>query len=374
MHGIWWRVGAAVLAVGLLLASAAGASRPQKFVSTGLWVANSGGPTVPQFSAGQTSSGGVNSPKPTLINMSGSFFSPQDTVFDSHNNLWVVDGGDGIGDTTEGVFMFTNTQLSALGTDSTPTPTFAITNSGGVPGFVFPQFGVFDGLGNLYIADPGVNVIFVFTAAQLTSGSGTGLVPAAVFQISGSTGILGLAFNKGNLYLADNGDTQIFVVNDAHLPISGGTAATPTPVSADVTLSSNDNAKFASIDGPWGLVFDAAGDLWFSNEGIILNSGPSVVEFAASSLTVSGTPTPATQITPVTTRVGSSIADPQGISFDNLGNLAVANDANNSIVIFRARQLTGTGAIAPANFLIGSATTLKAPTGLASGPSLRAVP
>lgn len=80
--------------------------------------------------------------------------------------------------------------------------TFAITNSGGVPGFVFPQFGVFDALGNLYVADLGVNVIFIFTAAQLTSGSGTGLVPAAVFQISGSTGILGLAFNKGNLYLA----------------------------------------------------------------------------------------------------------------------------------------------------------------------------
>jgi hypothetical protein len=42
-----------------------------------------------------------------------------------------------------------------------------------------------------------VNVIFLFTAAQLTSVSGTGLVPAAVFQISGSTGIVGLAFSKG---------------------------------------------------------------------------------------------------------------------------------------------------------------------------------
>ena len=60
-------------------------------------------------------------------------------------------------------------------------------------------------------------------------------------------------------------------------------------VSADVTLSSNSNATFASSDGPWGLVFDTAGDLWSSNEGIILNSGPSVVEFAVSSLTASGT-------------------------------------------------------------------------------------
>jgi len=35
------------------------------------------------------------------------------------------------------------------------------------------------------------------------------------------------------------------------------------------------NATFASIDGPSGLVFDSADDLFFSNEGIILNSGPS---------------------------------------------------------------------------------------------------
>jgi hypothetical protein len=371
VHGIW-RMGVAVVVGGLLLASTAHARQAQGFVTTGLWVANSGGPTVPEFTAGQTSRGSVSGPKPTLINMSGSFFSPQDTVFDSLNNLWVVDGGDGTGDSTEGVFMFTNAQLRSLATTDTPTPTFAITNSGSVPGFVFPQFGVFDVLGNLYVADPGVNVIFIFTAAQLTSGSGTGLVPAAVFQVSGSTGILGLAFNKGNLYLADNGDAQIFVLNSAHIPTSGGTAASPTLVSADVTLSSNHNGTFASIDGPWGLVFDTAGDLWFSNEGIILNSGPSVVKFAASSLTASGTPTPAAQFTPLTTRAGVTIADPQGVSMDNLGNLAVSNDANNSIAIFKARQLIGSGAVNPGTFLIGAATTLKAPTGLIYGPNLRA--
>jgi hypothetical protein len=301
--------------------------------------------------------------------MSGSFFSPQDTVFDSLNNLWVIDGGDGTGDATEGVFMFTFAQLRALRTDDSPTPTFAITNSGGVPGFVFPQFGVFDRAGNLYVADPGVDVIFVFTAAQLASGSGTGLRPSAVFKINGSAAILGLAFNKGNLYLADNGDAQIFALDSAHIPSSGGTAASPTLISADVTLSSNHNATFASIDGPWGLVFDTNGNLWFSNEGLILNSGPSVVEFAASSLSVSGTPTPATQFTPLKTRVGFTIADPQGVSLDNLGNLAVSNDANNSVAIFKARQLAVSGAVNPGTFLIGTANTLKAPTGLIFGPN-----
>lgn len=372
VHGTWRRAGVAVIVGGLLLASTARPSRAQ--VTNGLWVANSGGPNVLEFSSGQTAVGGVSDPKPTLVNMSGSFFSPQDTVFDSHDNLWVIDGGDGAGDTTEGVFMFTNAQLKSLGTDSTPTPTFAITNSGGVPGFVFPQFGVFDRVGNLYVADPGVDLIFVFTAAQLTSGSGTGLVPAAVFQIDGSTGILGLAFNQENLYLADNGDAQIFVLDSAHIPTTGGTAASPTLVSADVTLSSNHGATFASIDGPWGLVFGAAGGLWFSNEGIILNSGPSVVLFAPSSLTVSGTPRPKTQFTSLTTRTSASIADPQGVSFDNLGDLAVANDANNSIAIFKAGQLTEKGAVNPGTFLTGAATTLNAPTGLIFGPDVRPTP
>ena len=373
MRGVWERVGVAVLVGGLVIASTARPSRAQ--VTKGLWVANSGGPTVPEFAAAQTATGGVSSPIPTLINMSGSFFSPQDTVFDSHNNLWVVDGGDGTGDTTEGVFQFTNAQLRALGTDSKPTPAFAITNSGGVPGFVFPQFGVFDRVGNLYVADPGVDVIFIFTAAQLSSGSGTGLAPAAAFKVDGSVAILGLAFNKGNLYLADNGDAQIFVINGAHIPTSGGTAASPTLISPDVILSSNHNATFASIDGPWGLVFDAAGDLLFSNEGIILNSGPSVVEFAASSLTASGTPTPAIQFIPKISRSGASIADPQGVSLDNLGDLAVSNDANNSIAVFAARDLTGGGGeVFPETFLVGPPTTIKAPTGLIFGPNLRSTP
>jgi hypothetical protein len=37
---------------------------------------------------------------------------------------------------------------------------------------------------------------------------------------------------------------------------------------------------------------------------------------------------------------------------DSLGNLAVSNDANNSIAIFRARQLKGSGAVNPGTFLI----------------------
>jgi sugar lactone lactonase YvrE len=319
---------------------------------------------------------GISDPTP-LINKSGSFTAPQDTVFDSSGNLWVIDGGTPqtvngqmVTGTGEGVFEFTNQQLRNLSKNPTPDPAFAITNSNGVPGFVFPQFGVFDKSGNLYIADSGADVIFVFTAKQLTSSSGTGLTPTAAFMIKTSNAVLGEAFDrKGNLFVADNGDAQIFEINKSHIPATGGTVGTPTPVTADAVLSSND-LQPASIDTPWGLVFDKKGNLWFSNEGVA-NTDPSVVEFLASALYTSSTPTPKVQLTPTTLSNGlASISDPQGISIDLLGDLAIANDTNNTVAEFGPFQLRKSGTPVPKTFLAGSNTTLNAPTGLIFGPNI----
>jgi hypothetical protein len=136
-------------------------------------------------------------------------------------------------------------------------------------------------------------------------------------------------------FVADNGDTQIFEINKSHLPATGDTVGTPTTVTADAVLSSNGKTSFASIDGPWGLVFDKKGNLWFSNEGVILNSGPSVVELTASALYTSSTPTLQVQLTATTLSNGlASISDPQGISIDLLGDLAIANDTNKTVAEF----------------------------------------
>ena len=365
-----WTAAASMVASGFFVLSAASPCAAQS--GLGLWVANSGGPTVLEFPLQQTQKSGISDPTP-LINKSGSFTAPQDTLFDSSGNLWVVDGGNTTTATGQGVFEFSQSQLKNLSKDPAPDPIFAITNSNGVPGFVFPQFGVFDKKGNLYVADSGADLILVFTAKQLTSSSGAGLTPTAVFKISDSKAVLGEAFDrKGNLFVADNGDTQIFEISQKHIPASGGTAGSPTSVTADVVLSSNGNATFASIDGPWGLVFDKKGNLWFSNEGVILNSGPSVVEFAADVLYTSGTPTPEVQLTATTLSNGlASISDPQGISINLLGDLAIANDTNNTVAEFGPAQLEKTGTPVPKTFLAGSNTTLNAPTGLIFGPNIQ---
>jgi hypothetical protein len=340
-------------------------------VDEGLWIANSGGPDVLEFAGRIFAFKNIHDSAPHLTNASSSFTSPQDVVFDKDGNLWVVDRGDDKGDATAGVFEFTKAQLRALGKLSNPAPAFAITNAAGAPGFIFPQFAVFDRDGDLYVADPGLDIVFVFTAQQLTSSSGTGLTPTAVFQVDTSTAVLGEAFaSDGRLFLADNGSAQIFEIKKSHIPKSGGTAGSPTAIAADVVLSSNGNVPFASIDGPWGLAFDVDGDLWFTNEGLILKSGPSVVEFAANDLASTGAPAPKVQLTAAVLSGGSaSIDDPQGLSFDNLGDLVIANDANDSIAKFVPGRLMRSGSPTPNLFIVGPSSTLDAPAGLVFGPN-----
>ena len=172
-----WSISAGAVALGLLVAGCGGdsSSHPSTVIpvpkqKNGLWVANSGGPNVLEFLTVQTPAGtrsnasktgteAVVNNAPELINASGAFASPQDTLFDSADNLWVVDGAG------QGVFEFTNVQLQNLGTTNNPTPAFAITNVSGVPGFVSPQFAVFDAAGDLYVEDTGANLIDAFTAA-----------------------------------------------------------------------------------------------------------------------------------------------------------------------------------------------------------------
>jgi hypothetical protein len=352
----------------------------------GLWVANSGGPNVLEFlstqthaavrgSASKVKAGVVVNSAPHLINASGAFASPQDTLFDAAGNLWVVDGGTaGAG---QGVFEFTSTQLQNLGTTNNPTPAFAITNVSGVPGFVFPQFAAFDAVGDLFIEDTGANLIDAYTAAQLTSGSGTGLAPACVFSSTDFNGPLGAVFDSsGNLFVAQNGGTTIVRFNAADLSLTNAACSPgPVPLTPEVILSSDSPTAPTppSINGPWGLALDSKGDLWVSNEQLIKPNGiapGSVVGFKAADITASGTPTPAVTLTTTTVNAAETIDDPQGISFDKAGNLAVANDADNTISIFSPKQLNTSGSPVPKTFISGSNATLRAPTGLVFGPNI----
>ena len=340
----------------------------------GLWVANSGGPNVLEFSSYQIDQNSVISSKPNRVLASGVFVSPQNTLFDRDGNLWVVDGGNGVS-VGEGVFKFTREQLERLNENPHPTPVFAITNSGGVPGFVFPQFAVFDRAGDLFVEDTGGNLIDAYSAQQLLLFKGTGLKPACVFASADFTGPLGAIFDKdNNLFVDQNGDSSIVRINATDLSLTNPACTTgQVSLTPEVILSSNTSTP-PSINGPWGLTFAANGNLWNSNEQNVKpnNSGTgTLVVFAASAITTTGTPTPLVTLSTTTLDGLDTIDDPQGISFNRFGEMAVANDADSTIAVFDHEQLSASGSPVPRVFIAGTNTLLKAPTGLIFGPDVR---
>jgi hypothetical protein len=331
-------------------------------ITVALWVAN--GTNVLEFGPGAFKKG-THARKPQLtLNDATGFGAPQGVVFDTASNLWVIDGGTtSVGGTiVPALDEFTPTQLGNLKKkkDKTPAPNVALTSTA----FVFPQQAVFDTAGNLWVTDNGANAVYVFTTAQLAVG-GAQTPTATITSTPTFTGPLGIAFGaNGNLWIANNGTTTLFEFDAVSLPpLTSVTSVTLTP---NVVLS-DDGAN--SIQGPWALVFDSTGNLWSSNA----NAPFTVVEFAHAVLGTSGSPTPTVTLSPTTDKKGNATLNaPNGIAFDNLGDLGAVSAATPfGIAGFSASQLTAGGAVVPKTLLVGAKTTLNAPAGCNFGPNVK---
>jgi sugar lactone lactonase YvrE len=321
-----------------------------------LWVAN--GTNVVEFG---NIPDGTHDEKPKLVLNSAVFGAPQGVVFDATNNLWVIDGGNG-STIAPSLEEFTEAQLKNLKKDPMPTPNVQITS---VADFVFPQQAVFDAAGNMWVSDSMANAVFVVTPAQLAAGGDIAFT-TTIESTPPFNGALGIVLGKnGNLWVANNGTTTIFEFNAGHLPAIGSGLNTIVP---DVTLSDD---GMGSIQGPWALVFDAAGDLWSSNA----NSPFTLVKFGPTQLTTTGAPTPETTISPFEVKVSKktndeSLAAPNGIAFVK-GELAAISSASPfGVASYDARQQTAGGSIKPDSFFVGAKTTLNAPAGDNFGPDI----
>jgi hypothetical protein len=361
-----------------------GGSNTSIFPFAGLWVANSGGPNVAHFTGSELNLNASNIAPKTVLN-NALFISPQDLTFDKAGNMWIVDGGlnDGLG-TGAAVYEFAQAQLKNLNSQPSPSPAFIIASPRPAPIFNFPQFGVFDAGHNLWVSDSANNVILKFSAGQLASSTRTALTAAAVLQGAAPgvfDGPLGMAFDQsGNLWVANNntpspvgpGGNTIIEISAAVLAAASG------PVNPIVPATTLKNPGVPLIiDNPWGMLFDTNGNLWFTNEQLdISKCSGSVVEFAATAIAGGGTLTPSAEVTLTQTAISGteSLCDPNGISMTipvapaPLGNISVANAGNNSVSEYAADQITGSGSPTPNLFIIGAATTLRAPTGLSYGP------
>jgi large repetitive protein len=256
-----------------------------------------------------------------------------------------------------------------LNSTPNPAPTFIIgPAAGSLPFFAFPQFGAFDSSNNLWISDSTNNAIFEFTAAQLASAAGVATSPSAILTSASFNGPLGIVFDSAdNLWVANNGGTTIIAIAAATLTGVSGI----TPVAPVTTLNTSLVSGFQTIQNPWALLFDANENLWLDNEQTTVGScSGTVVEFKFASITGGGTITPAPNvvITPAAVNSTESLCDPNGLTMNTLGNITVANAGNSSLAEYTATQITTSGALVPNLFLDGANTGLNAPAGLIYGP------
>ncbi len=219
----------------------------------------------------------------------------------------------------------------------TPTPspaspgpgTFATTGtnlSGGLSG---PEGLVFDARGDLFAANFGTNSITEFAAGVTPGSLGTGMVVETSLS-----GPIGLAFDK-------NGD--LFAANFNAGSITEFASTGPGTFGAGTTFTTG-------LNGPDGLAVNARGDLFVSSQNGGSAGQGSITEFVSTGAGTFGA---------VTSFTAPSLNFPDGLAFDNNGDLFAANQDGNSITEFAAGATPGS---------LGAGTTfatgLNLPTGL----------
>ena len=335
----------------------------------GLWIAN--GTDVLEYIPNQLK-GGTSAAVPHLQLKSTSLGAPQGVTFDKAGNLWVMDP-EGVvnGAKTPALFEFSAAQLAALATNSAPAPVAAITYTG----MKFPQQAIFDPSGNLWVSDHDGNQVLVFTAAQVAMQGVNPTVPAVVLTSAAFNGPLGIARDSaGDLFVSNNGSvmgannmasaagTTIVEFTAAQLGTVPATGMNTPDLTPSVTLSDDGNG---SIQSPWALAFDANGNLWSNN-----SAAPNTfVEFAKASLATTAAPTPAIAISPVSVNGTPSLDAPNGLCFDNVGDIVNVDAADAfGIAFYTKAQIAMTAAPVPNTFIVGMNTTLDAPAGCNFGP------
>ncbi len=185
----------------------------------------------------------------------------------------------------------------------------------------------FDDKGNLYIAEVGnnrirqINTLGIITtvAGKDTSGfSGDGgQATAAKLQTPS-----GIAFDAdGNIYIADAGNNRIRMINTL------GIINTQVGNGAFGFNGDGGQATAAKLGYPWGVTFDAAGNLYIVDQS---NNRIRKVNTAGIISTVTGTGTQGYSGDGGQATV-AELNNPWEVTFDAIGNLYIADLGNNRI-------------------------------------------
>ncbi|HVC43234.1 MAG TPA: hypothetical protein VND20_00335 [Candidatus Binataceae bacterium] len=216
---------------------------------------------------------------------------PRALQFDPSGNLWVQ-----VRPTNDTPTPSLIEYARGLLVSGNPVPTAQIqtTNLGTGSGAVAMAF---DHAGNLWEAADG---IVEYTAAQLAAGTQTD--PYQTLIVGGGTPDFSypsaVTFDaSGNLWVAfeiDGGLSTGGLEMIAAADLAGSGTSTPTPAVVLTSTAYGKGNLLTSFQSPDGLAFDSLGNLWVANTlqpKTGLGSG-SLVEFGVSELTTSGSPVP----------------------------------------------------------------------------------
>jgi uncharacterized protein (TIGR03437 family) len=246
---------------------------------------------------------------------------PSDMAVDSAGNVYIVDRNNNRIRKVD-----TGGMISTFAGDGT----MAFRGDGAVAvraTLFLPQSVAVDSAGNVYIADTGngrirkVNTAGIISTVAGGGGPGGDGGPATNTLLTPDTVAVD---SSGNLYITDNG-TRIRKVN---------TSGIISTIAGSVQGFSGDGgpATKAALSFPAGLAFDAAGNLYFADKGNyrvrkIDTSGVITTVAGSGTFGFAGDGGPATSA-----RLGMNLAVANmGVAVDNAGNLYIADPLNNRV-------------------------------------------
>ncbi len=265
-------------------------------------------------------------------------FGPSAAAFDRSGDLWVVDTDNNR--ILEYVPPFTSGMSATLAIGQ-PTLTSFRSNTT-ASGLWEPEGIAFDGNGDLWVADTQNDRVLEFAPPFSTGMSATLVLGQSDFtsRLGGTSPTnlslpSGLAFNAtGALFVADRGNNRVLAFDP---PFSSAEAA--TLALGQTSLSgSRPGTTATNLSFPTALAVDRAGDLWVADQG-----NDRVLEFAYPLTTGEAASAVLGQynftLTNETAPYG--LSDPWGIGFDADGDLWVADSGDDRVLEYEPSLATG---------------------------------